>query len=173
VKPDTPLIGATGERVMAPADRLKALEVAMANLQSKFTADHPEVKKAHREITELRKMVMQTGGRAAIRRQKITQLQANLAEKQGKYSAQHPEVKQLQNEIARLEPYQGTASPRPVAEPENPAYISLTTYIKAAENEIVSLRTQQAGLKEKLRLYRQRLEDAGIIKMPPPSTRRS
>ena len=28
VKPDTPLIGATGERVMAPADRLKALEVA-------------------------------------------------------------------------------------------------------------------------------------------------
>ena len=36
VKPDTPLIGATGERVMAPADRLKALEVALADLQSKF-----------------------------------------------------------------------------------------------------------------------------------------
>ncbi len=47
-----------------------------------------------------------------------------------------------------------------MAEPENPAYISLTTQIKGAENEIVSLRTQQAGLKDKLQMYRQRLEDA-------------
>jgi len=161
VKPDTPLIGATGERVMAPADRLKALEVAMADLQSKFSPDHPEVKKAHREIAELQKIVGQTGGNAAIRRQKLTQLKANLAEKQGKYSGQHPEVKQLKNEIARLEQAPDTARARnPVAEPENPAYISLTTQIKGAENEIVSLRTQQTGLKDKLRMYRQRLEEA-------------
>jgi len=161
VKPDTPLIGATGERVMAPADRLKTLEVAMADLQSKFSPDHPEVKKARREIAELQKIVGQTGGSTAIRRQKLTQLKAELAEKQGKYSGQHPEVKQLKNEIARLEQAPATASPsRPVAEPENPAYISLTTQIKGAENEIASLRTQQAGLKDKLQLYRQRLEDA-------------
>jgi succinoglycan biosynthesis transport protein ExoP len=161
VKPDTPLIGATGERVMAPADRLKTLEVAMADLQSKFSEDHPEVKKARREIAELRKMVGQSGGSTAIRRQKLTQLQAALAEKQGKYSDQHPEVKQLKNEIARLEQAPNTASsPRPVSEPENPAYISLTTQIKGAENDIVSLRTQQAGLKDKLQMYRQRLEEA-------------
>jgi succinoglycan biosynthesis transport protein ExoP len=105
--------------------------------------------------------VGQTGGSAAIRRQKLTQLKAELAEKQGKYSDQHPEVKQLKNEIARLEQAPQTASPpRPVAEPENPAYISLTTQIKGAENDIVSLRTQQAGLQDKLQMYRQRLEDA-------------
>ena len=135
VKPDTPLIGATGERVMAPADRLKALEVAMADLQSKFSDDHPEVRKVRREIAELKKMVGQTGGSAAIRRQKLTQLKAELAEKQGKYSDQHPEVKKLKNEIARLEQAPETASPsKPVTEPENPAYISLTTQIKGAEN---------------------------------------
>lgn len=161
VKPDTPLIGATGERVMAPADRLKTLEVGMADLQSKFSEDHPEVKKAHREIAELQKIVGQTGGGAAIRRQKLTQLKAELAAKQGKYSDQHPEVKQLKNEIARLEQAPKTARPpRPVAEPENPAYISLTTQIKGAEADIVSLRTQQAGLKDKLQMYRQRLEEA-------------
>jgi len=161
VKPDTPLIGATGERVMAPADRLKVLEVAMADLQSKFSPDHPEVRKAHREIAELQKIVGQTVGSAAIRRQKLTQLKAELAEKQGKYSGQHPEVKKLKHEIARLEQAPKTASPpRPVAEPENPAYISLTTQIKGAENEIASLRTQQAGLKDKLQMYRTRLEEA-------------
>ena len=47
-----------------------------------------------------------------------------------------------------------------MTEPENPAYISLTTQIKGAEAEIASLRTQQAGLKEKLQMYRQRLEEA-------------
>ena len=161
VKPDTPLIGATGERVMAPADRLKVLEVSMADLQSKFSEDHPEVRKVRREIAELQKIAGQTGGGAAIRRQKLTQLKAELAEKQGKYSDQHPEVKKLKNEIARLEPAPKTASPaRPVSEPENPAYISLTTQIKGAETDIASLRTQQAGLEDKLQMYRQRLEDA-------------
>ncbi|PIU52644.1 MAG: hypothetical protein COS90_10370 [Deltaproteobacteria bacterium CG07_land_8_20_14_0_80_60_11] len=161
VKPDTPLIGATGERVMAPADRLKALEVAMADLQSKFSDDHPDVRKVRREIAELKKMVGQTGGSAAIRRQKLTQLKAELAEKQGKYSDQHPEVKKLKNEIARLEQAPETVTPsKPVSEPENPAYISLTTQIKAAENETASLRSQQAGLKDKLQMYRGRLEDA-------------
>jgi succinoglycan biosynthesis transport protein ExoP len=161
VKPDTPLIGATGERVMAPADRLKALEVALVDLQSKFSDDHPDVRKVRREIAELKKMVGQTGGSASTRRQKLTQLKAELAEKQGKYSDQHPEVKKLKNEIARLEQTPETVSPpKPVTEPENPAYIGLTTQIKGAEADIASLRSQQAGLKDKLQMYRQRLEDA-------------
>ena len=112
VKPDTPLIGATGERVMAPADRLKALKLALADLQSKFSEDHPDVRKVRREIAELKKMVGQTGGSASIRRQKLTQLRAELAEKQGKYSDQHPEVKKLKNEIARLEQTPASVSSR-------------------------------------------------------------
>ncbi len=161
VKPDTPLIGATGERVMAPADRLKALEVSLADLQSRFSADHPEVRKVRREIAELKKMVGQTGGNAAIRRQKLTQLRAELAEKQGKYSDLHPEVKKLKNEIALLEQAPESVSPpKPINEPENPAYISLTTQIKGADADMASLRSQQTGLREKLQMYRQRLEEA-------------
>jgi succinoglycan biosynthesis transport protein ExoP len=161
VKPDTPLIGATGERVMAPADRLKALEVTLADLQSRYSNQHPEVRKVRREIAELKKMVGQTGGSASMRRQKLTQLRAELAEKQGKYSDLHPEVKKLKNEIALLEHSPESVSPpQRFSEPENPAYISLTTQIKGAEADIASLRSQQAGLREKLQMYRQRLEDA-------------
>jgi polysaccharide biosynthesis transport protein len=161
VKPDTPLIGSTGERVMAPADRLKALEVSLVDLQSKFSEDHPDVRKVRREIAELKKMAGQPGGSAAIRRQKLTQLKAELAQKQGKYSDQHPEVKKLKNEIAQLEQAPESVSPSTkVTEPENPAYISLTTQIKAAEADVASLRSQQAGLREKLQMYRQRLEEA-------------
>jgi uncharacterized protein involved in exopolysaccharide biosynthesis len=161
VKPDTPLIGATGERVMAAADRLKALEVSLTDLQSKFSDDHPDVRKVRREIAELKKMVGQIGGSASTRRQKLTQLQAELVQTQGKYSDQHPEVKKLKNEIARLnqEP-ESVGRANPVTEPENPAYISLTTQIRAAESDITSLHSQQAGLRDKLKMYRQRLEDA-------------
>jgi polysaccharide biosynthesis transport protein len=161
VKPDAPIIGATGERVMAPADRLKALKVVLIDLQAKFSEDHPDIRKVRREIAELKKVVGQTGDSASDRRQKLTQLRAELAEKQGKYSDQHPEVKKLKNEIARLEQAPATVSPpKPVTEPENPAYISLTTQIKGAEADIASFRSQQAGLREKLQMYRNRLEEA-------------
>ena len=161
VKPDTPLIGSTGERVMAPEDRLKALEVALADLQSKFSEDHPDVRKVRREIAELKKMTGQTSGGVSIRRQKLTQLRAELAQKQGKYSDQHPEVKKLKNEIERLDQTPATVNPpKQITEPENPAYISLTTQIKSAEADVTSLHSQQAGLREKLQMYRQRLEEA-------------
>ena len=94
---------------MAPADRLKALEVSLADLQSKFSDDHPDIRKVRREIAELKKMAGQPGGSASMRRQKLTQLKAELAEKQGKYSDQHPEMKKLKNEIARLEQEPGTS----------------------------------------------------------------
>jgi protein tyrosine kinase modulator len=163
LKPDTPLIGATGERIMAPGDRLKVLRVSMADLRSKFSEDHPDVRKVRREIAALQKMVGQTGG-GAIRRQKLIQLRGDLAEKQGTYTDRHPEVKKLKDEIARLE--QGpepAAAPGPPAEPENPAYISLTAQVKTAEADIASLRQQQAGVKARLHMYRQRLEEAPTV----------
>ncbi len=63
--------------------------------------------------------------------------------------------------LRALEKTPATVSPaKPVTEPENPAYISLTTQIKGAEADIASLRSQQAGLREKLQMYRGRLEEA-------------
>jgi succinoglycan biosynthesis transport protein ExoP len=159
VKPDTPRIGATGERVLAPADRLKALELNLVSLRTRFSDNYPDVQKTRREIAALKKMVGQPGGLASLRRQQLAQLKAELVEKQGKYSDQYPAVNQLKKEIARLEQEPTTTRPaQPVIEPENPAYINLTTQIEAAKTDIASLRRQQAALKEKLRVYRQRLE---------------
>jgi succinoglycan biosynthesis transport protein ExoP len=161
VNPETPIIGETGERIMAPADRLKALELKLVDLRAKFSDDYPDVQKTRREIAQLKKMTGQTGGSADLRRKKLAQLQAQLAEMQGKYSDQHPEVKKLKNEISKLEQEPATASsPQPANRPDNPTYISLTTQIKAADTDIASLRSQQAAIQAKLRMYRQRLEEA-------------
>jgi protein tyrosine kinase modulator len=161
VSPDTFFSGSGGERVLSPADRLKALEVLLVDLRSKFSDDHPDVRKTNREIAELKKMVGNTRGSAMARRKRLAMLQNELAEKQGKYSDQHPEVKKLKQEIALLEqePKQATTS-KNTSDAENPAYVSLTTQAKAAEIDISAFRSQQAILQKKLQEYRQRLEEA-------------
>ncbi|MBI4644106.1 MAG: hypothetical protein HY790_14655 [Deltaproteobacteria bacterium] len=160
VKPDTPVMGATGERVMDPQSRYRTLEVLLADLQSKFSDDHPDIRKVRREMAQLEKLVGQKGGGGALKRQKLTQLKAELAQKQGKYSDEHPEVKKLKNEIALLEKTGETPAPaKPVADAENPAYVSLTTQIQASGNEIASLQRQRAALKERLQMFHHRLEE--------------
>lgn len=161
VSPDTSFTGAPGERIMSPADRLKTLELSLADLQSKFSPDHPDIRKVRREIAELKKLGGATGGSTIERRKKLTQLKAELAEKQGKYSDQHPEVKKLMNEIALLEQEpRSVPGPQMATGAENPAYINLSTQIQGAATDISAFRKQQSDLKEKVQLYRQRLEAA-------------
>jgi succinoglycan biosynthesis transport protein ExoP len=160
VNPNTPP-GAGGERVMSPAERLKALEVTLIDLQSKFSPDHPDVRKTKREIAELKKVVGQTGGSAVARRKKLEQLKTELAEKMGKYSDQHPEVKKLKSEIARLEQEPKTViAPPVITDVENPTYVALATQIQAADTDISAFRRQEAAIKDKLQMYRTRLENA-------------
>jgi predicted RNase H-like nuclease (RuvC/YqgF family) len=161
VKPDTPIIGATGERVMDPGTRLRALEVILADLQSRFSDDHPDIRKVKREMAELKKIAGPKGGSASLQRQKLTQLRAELAQKQGRYSDEHPEIKKLKNEIALLEksPEKAAAPGRPLTDAENPAYIALISQIQSASNDIASFQKQRAVLKEKAEMYRRRLEE--------------
>lgn len=161
VKPDTPMISATGERVMDPGSRLKVLEVALCDLQSRYGDNHPDIQKVKREMGELQKLVGRSPGSPSLKRQKLTQLRAELAQIQGRYSEQHPEVVKLKKEIAALEkvPEAGGAAP-PVSQPENPAYVNLLTNIQAAANDTAALKRQKAELETKLKTYRQRLERA-------------
>jgi succinoglycan biosynthesis transport protein ExoP len=160
VKPDTPLISATGERVLDPETRLKTLEVQLADLQSKFSDDYPDIRKVRREMAELKKLVGQKSGSISLRRQKLTHLKAELAEKQGKYSDEHPDVRKLKNEIALLEKEKDTPAPaKRVAEPENPAYVNLATQIQAADSDIASLKRQRLEMQKDIAMYRKRLED--------------
>ncbi len=161
VKPDTPIISTTGERVLDPKARLHQLEVALCDLQSRFSSNHPDVLKVKREMAELQKLTGSPGGSPSLIRQKLTKLQAELAQMQGRYSEQHPEVVKLKKEIAELQALPASPGPaKPVDQPENPAYVNLLTNIHSATNDIQGFKRQKADLEGKLKLYRQRLENA-------------
>jgi polysaccharide biosynthesis transport protein len=164
VNPDLPTAGQ--EKVMDPKTRLYGLQVELAALLAKNSENHPDVIKMKREITSLEKMVSAQGGQASVRRQKLTQLQMELSAREGRLSPEHPEIKKLQKEIARLEKEKDApeASSRPqIANANNPAYIGLVSQIQGIDNEIAMNRKQQADFRDKLRMYRQRMEETPKI----------
>ncbi|MDD3579938.1 MAG: GNVR domain-containing protein [Desulfobacca sp.] len=161
INPDSPLISGTGERILDPHSRLRTLKVILAELQARYSDDHPDISRVKQEMAELEKMVGASEGSPSMKRQKLTNLKAELAQKQSRYSDQHPEIIKLKREIAELESIPEVNSPAPaVAQPDNPAYINLLTNIQSATNDINMLRGQKAELEAKLKNYRQRLEDA-------------
>lgn len=150
---------------MDPKARLYMLKVNLAALMAKMSEDHPDIKKIKREIAELEKVVSVQGGQSAVKRQKLAELRTELASK-GNLSPEHPDVKQLKREIARLEA-EKDISTTPIVpmvrDPNNPAYIGLKSQIQSIDNETALFKKQQEDMRQKLRIYRQRLEDTPKI----------
>jgi uncharacterized protein involved in exopolysaccharide biosynthesis len=163
VNPDLPLAGG---QALDPKTRLYAAQVELTAMLAKNSENHPDVIKLKKEIVGLEKMVSAQGGQSSVRRQKLTQLQAELATKEGRLSADHPEVKKLQKEIAKLEKEKEIPEPAvasPVKNPNNPAYIALVTQIEGTNNEIKMYGRQLVDLRDKLIMFRQRLEETTKI----------
>ena len=159
VNPDLPLAGG---QTLDPKTRLYAAQVELATMMGKNSDTHPDVIKLKKEIAGLEKMVSAQGGQTSVRRQKLTQLKAELATKEGRLSLDHPEIKKLQREIAKLEKELEKPEPTvasPAKNPNNPAYIALVTQIEGANNEIRMYGKQLADFRQRLGMFRQRLEE--------------
>jgi uncharacterized protein involved in exopolysaccharide biosynthesis len=149
-----------------PWARLRALEVQVTELRSKFSEEHPEIQKAIREKSQLEKVLQQKGG-GDYKRQRLTKLQAELAQKQGVYSDQHPDVRKLQDEINRWRREVEASGPSsPQRHPDNQATVTLVAQLQSVKNEINTLKQQRQNLQEKLNNYRQRLEKGPQIEQP-------
>ena len=155
INPLTNMRSATGESILDPASRLKALESEFASLSAKYSSEHPDIVKIKREIKGLRQ---QTGLEAVDTQQQakiLTSKRSELAAIIKKYSAGHPDIVKLKAEIASLEksvvenPAQLEKQVM-IMKPDNPAYISVQTQIKTIETEITSSKSRKKRLDEKL-----------------------
>jgi uncharacterized protein involved in exopolysaccharide biosynthesis len=149
-----------------PRARLRALEVLITDLRSKFSEEHPDLQKALREKTQLEKVLHQKGG-GDQKQQRLLKLQAELAQKQGVYSDQHPDVRKLQEEITllRQEVAKG-GPPSPETNPNSQANVNLVAQLQTVKNDIITLKQQQQNLRERLQNYRQRVETSPKIEQP-------
>jgi protein tyrosine kinase modulator len=159
MKPNSPLISASGERILDSDERLKTLQAQQASLSGVYSSSHPDIVKMRREIEALQK---ETGGGADPQEQskQLIRLRAELATTREKYSDDHPDVVKLKKSIAALEAEQPVPAKVRAAgvTPENPAYIAFKAQLEGILSELKSSRSKRAALQSKIASYDRRLE---------------
>lgn len=161
INPLTNMRSATGEPILDPSSRLKALESEHASLSAKYSDKHPDIVKIKREIKGLREQTGQ-GFDSQQQAKILTKKRSEYASAKKKYSSSHPDVIKLHSEIAALEK---TLVENPVnsevqimkLNPDNPAYISAQTQLQTINSEIKSNASRKKRLDEKLLDLEERL----------------
>jgi len=154
INPLTNMRSATGESILDPASRLKALESEYASLSARYSNEHPDIVKVQREIEGLRE---QTGQGVDTQQQAkmLSAKRSEFAALNKKYSADHPDVVKLKSEIKSLEKLIADNPPQVERQvlkmqPDNPAYITVQTQLKTIETEIQSAKSRKKHLDKKL-----------------------
>lgn len=161
IKPNTPILSVTGERILDSVERLRSLRAEYAGLAANLSPDHPDVIKMTQEISALEKETRANPEREEIAKQLIDARarQATLADRLGN---EHPDVLQAQRtvvaldrELRRLGPSTGN---KPLQRPENPAYINIQAQLNSVNASLQALKTSRTTVKQRLQDYAKRIE---------------
>ncbi len=162
IKPNSPMMSLTGERILGPEDRLRTLQAQYAGMTGIYGADHPDMVRVRGEMEALKHETGKTNDpqEKFKRREK---LRTELAALRERYAVDHPDVVKLTRTIDSLE--QSIAAdassdkePESAMKPENPAYISMQAQLDALNSEEKNLRTKRIELQAKRDQYEKRLE---------------
>lgn len=161
INPLTNMRSSTGESILDPVSRLKALESELASLSARYSSEHPDIVKIEREIDGLK---AQTGASDSSDEaaKLLTKKRGELAALKEKYSADHPDVIGLSKQVSELENQllknpQSAESVAMTLNPENPAYISVQTQLQTVESNIESISARKAKLTEKVQQLEKRI----------------
>lgn len=166
LKPHTPLINASGDRMLDTSERLKALRAQYASVSAYLQPDHPDIIKMKQELSSLEKEPGATDGREELSK-RLTAEQASLADLRERMEASHPDVVKSQNVVAALERELQAAIARPpkplTVKPENPAYINIQSQLASTTASLQSMEKARIDLKRRLDEYAKRVETTPTI----------
>ncbi|MGQ0811927.1 MAG: GumC family protein [Nitrospiraceae bacterium] len=161
IKPNTPIIAASGERILDSGERLKALRAQYASSASYLSSEHPDIIKMKQEIEALEK---ETGSSANVEEvaKRLSGERGNLASLRDRYGNDHPDVIRSRQMIASLEHELRQHAEHPmktaVVKPENPAFINLQAQLSSTRASLQALKATRVGLKKRGEEYSRRLE---------------
>jgi capsule polysaccharide export protein KpsE/RkpR len=102
INPTSQVFSDTGQRVMGPEDRLKALKSQLASYKARFAPGHPDIVSTEREVQGLESQV-RSDDDTGDRLRELDEAKAQLARAREKYSADHPDVVRLQRTVDGME----------------------------------------------------------------------
>jgi uncharacterized protein involved in exopolysaccharide biosynthesis len=161
IKPNTPIMSVTGERILDSAERLRALRAQYAGTSANLTPDHPDILKMKQEIEALEK---ETGQPPEIEEatKQLIDARASLATFSERFGTDHPDVVRARRTIEALElevkQLESVPLRKPMLRPENPAYINLQAQLNSATSSLDALRATRTAVKRRLQDYAARLE---------------
>jgi hypothetical protein len=161
LKPHTPIISASGERLLDTGERLKALRAKYASESAYLAPDHPDIIKMKQEMSSLEKETGATDGRDELSKRLIAE-RASLADLRERVSDSHPDVVRAQEVVASLERELKTVTARAAkpsgVKPENPAYINIQAQLASTTASLQALLAAREELKRRMEEYARRLE---------------
>jgi uncharacterized protein involved in exopolysaccharide biosynthesis len=161
IKPNTPIIAATGERIFDSGERLKALRAQYASASGYLSPEHPDIVKMQQEIAALEREAGAPAPADDVAK-RLNGERATLAALTERYGVLHPDVVRARQVVAALEEeLQSVASQplKPLAfKPENPAYINIQAQLSSTTSSLQALRNSRASLKRRAEEYAKRLE---------------
>ena len=161
IKPNTPIMSVTGERILDSAERLRALRAEYAGASANLAPDHPDIMKMKQEIEALEK---ETGHRPDIEEasKALVDARATLATNSNRMSQDHPDMVKTRRKMAALEQelqrLRATPHKNSSQRPENPAYINLQAQLNSATASLGALVKTRMDVKRRLQDYAKRLE---------------
>lgn len=161
LKPNTPIIAASGERIFDSGERLKALRAQYASSSGYLSADHPDIIKMKQELSALER---ETGADAPGDDvpKRLEGQRARLATLMERYGADHPDVTRTQQVVVGLERdlAQLTQQPvkKPLFKPENPAYINIQSQLASTTASLKALQKTKVSLKMRADVMAKRVE---------------
>jgi len=166
LKPHTPIISASGERILDSGERLKALRAQYASSASYLSAEHPDIIKMKHEIEALERETGTSSGLDEMTK-RLAGERATLATLLDRYGGDHPDVIRSRQIIASLEQDMEQAAkkpgPTPPVKPENPAYINLQAQLSSTVSSLRALQVTRAALKTRTDDYARRLERTPLL----------
>lgn len=166
LKPHTPLISASGERLLDSSERLKSLRAQYASASAYLEPDHPDLIKLKQEMSSLEKEAGATDGREELSKRLMAE-RASLAALRERVGEMHPDVIRSQNVVASLERELLAVVARPsqpsTVKPENPAYINIQSQLASTTASLQSLEAARVDLKKRMAEYAKRLESTPTL----------
>jgi uncharacterized protein involved in exopolysaccharide biosynthesis len=159
LSPASQLYTETGERILSPSDRLKALKSDYARASAIYAPTHPDILRMKREIDGLEKVVGTIDSGNDLARQ-LSDAKSQLAAARQKYASDHPDVQQLERLVGSLETTMREAPSTADAvrsDPDNPAYIQVSAQREASVNERAALEKKGSALRARIGDYERRL----------------
>lgn len=161
IKPNTPIMSVTGERILDSTERLRSLRAEYAGASANRSSDHPDILKMKQEIEALEK---ETGQPPEMEEatKRLIDARATLATTSKRLGSEHPDVIQAGRTIEALEQevlqLGSSALRKPMLRPENPAYINLQAQLNSATSSLNALQATRATVKRRLQDYAARIE---------------